>query len=123
MFLIRDRGGQFTDAFDAVFVEAGLRVIKSPPQAPKANVHCERLIGTLRRELLDSTLILNEHHLRRTLTRYLAHYNTARPHLGIGQLSPSQAETGPPSPIDLADHGVHRKAIFGGLINEYRIAS
>ncbi|MEV1168878.1 hypothetical protein [Nonomuraea sp. NPDC049784] len=43
-------------------------------------------------------LILNEHHLRRTLTRYLAHYNTARPHRGIEQLSPSQAETGPPTP-------------------------
>jgi hypothetical protein len=77
-FLIRDRGGQFTDAFDAVFADAGLRVIKSPPQAPKANAHCERIIGTLRRELLDSMLVLNEHHLRRTLTRYLEHYNTAR---------------------------------------------
>ncbi|WP_223189655.1 hypothetical protein [Nonomuraea terrae] len=38
-FVIRDRGGPFTDAFDAVFVDAGLRVIKSPPQAPKANAH------------------------------------------------------------------------------------
>ncbi|WP_455432717.1 integrase core domain-containing protein [Streptosporangium soli] len=123
-FLIRARGGQFTDAFDTVFADAGLRVIKSPPQAPKANAHCERIIGTLRRELLDRVLILNEQHLRRTLTRYLAHYNTARPHRGMGQLSPSQAETtSPPTPIDLADHRVHRRAILGGLINEYRIAS
>ncbi|MEU7004999.1 integrase core domain-containing protein [Nonomuraea sp. NPDC046570] len=122
-FLIRDRGGQFTDAFDAVFVDAGLRVIKSPPQAPKANAHCERIIGTLRRELLDSTLILNERHLRRTLTRYLEHYNTARPHRGIRQLAPSQAETRPPTPIDLANHRVHGRSILGGLINEYRIAS
>lgn len=58
-FLIRDRAGQFTDAFDTVLADAGLRVIKSPPQAPKANAHCERMIGTLRRELLDRTLILN----------------------------------------------------------------
>ncbi|MGN9788526.1 integrase core domain-containing protein [Nonomuraea sp. ZG12] len=122
-FLIRDRGGQFTDAFDAVFADAGLRVINSSPQAPKANAHCERIIGTVRRELLDSMLILNEHHLRRTLTRYLEHYNTARPHRGIGQLSPSQAETSPPTPIDLADHRVHRTAILGDLINEYQIAS
>ncbi|MEU0568588.1 integrase core domain-containing protein [Nonomuraea sp. NPDC005983] len=122
-FLIRDRGGQFTDAFDAVFADAGLRVIKSPPQAPKANADCERIIGTLRRDLLDRMLILNERHLRRTLTRYLEHYNTARPHRGIGQLSPSQAETGPPTPNDLADHRVHRRSILGGLINEYQIAS
>jgi hypothetical protein len=97
-FLIRDRGGQFTDAFDAVFADAGLRVIKSPPQAPQANARCERLIGTLRREFLDRMLIRNEHHLRRTLTRYLERYNTARPHRGIGQLSPSQAETRLPTP-------------------------
>ncbi|MDP4511556.1 integrase core domain-containing protein [Nonomuraea turcica] len=67
-------------------------------------------------------LILNEHHLRRALTRYLGHYNTARPHRGIGQLCPSQAETGPPTPIDLARHEVHRRAVLGGLINEYQIA-
>ncbi|MFD7180077.1 hypothetical protein ACFV90_08680 [Streptomyces sp. NPDC059904] len=49
-FLIRDHGGQFTDAFDAVCADVGLRVLKSPPPAPKANAHCERFIGTLRRE-------------------------------------------------------------------------
>ncbi|WP_327090387.1 transposase [Nonomuraea sp. NBC_01738] len=122
-FLIRDRAGQFTDAFDTVFADAGLRVLKSPSQAPKANAHCERMIGTLRRELLDRMLILNEWHLRRTLTRYLEHYNRAWPHRGLGQLSPSQAETGPPSPVDLASHRVHRRTILGGLVNEYQIAS
>jgi len=64
-FLIRDRGGQFTDPFDAVFESCGPRVLKSPPQAPRANAICERMIGTLRRELLDKTLILHEQHARR----------------------------------------------------------
>ncbi|WUH90431.1 integrase core domain-containing protein [Streptomyces sp. NBC_00433] len=122
-FLIRDRGSQFTDAFDAVLTDAGLRVLKSPPQTPKANAHCERFIGTLRRELLDQTLILNERHLRRTLTSYLEHYNEHRPHRALSQLCPSQAETRPPRPIDLAEHQVHRTAVLGGLINEYQIAS
>jgi len=44
---------------------------------------CERVIGTLRRELLDRLLIVNEHHLRRVLTEYLRHYDTARPFLGV----------------------------------------
>ncbi|WP_433445547.1 integrase core domain-containing protein [Nonomuraea sp. CA-141351] len=74
-----------------VFADAGLRVLKSPPQAPKANAHCERMIDTLRRDLLDRTLILHEQHLRRTLSRYLEHYNTARPHRGIGQLCQSSS--------------------------------
>ncbi|MET8049725.1 integrase core domain-containing protein [Streptosporangium sp. NPDC005286] len=122
-FLIRDRAGQVTGSFDAAFADAGLRVLTSPPQAPKANAHCERIIGTLRREVLDRMLILNQKHLRRTLTRYLQHHNTARPHRSIGQLPPSQAETGPPNPTDLANHRVHRRAILGGLINEYQVAS
>ncbi|MET9248813.1 integrase core domain-containing protein [Nonomuraea sp. NPDC003709] len=67
--------------------------------------------------------MLNERHLRRILTQYLEHYNTARPHRGLGQLCPSQAETGPPSPVDLAAHRVHRRTILGGLINKYRITS
>src|SRR5207237_9008953 len=46
-FLIRDRAGQFTSSFDAVFTAEGIRVLASPPQAPKANAICERIIGTL----------------------------------------------------------------------------
>ncbi|MFE7243476.1 integrase core domain-containing protein [Streptomyces sp. NPDC057580] len=123
-FLIRDRGSQFTDTFDAVFTDSGPCVLKSPPQAPKANAHCERFIGTLRRELLDRTLILNDRHLRRTLTRYLEHYNEHRPHRALSQLCPSQAEARPPRPVDLAKRRrVHRTTVLGGLINEYQIAS
>ncbi|MGI5508688.1 integrase core domain-containing protein [Streptomyces sp. CA-106131] len=122
-FLIRDRGGQFTDTFDAVLADVGLRVLKGPPHVPKANAHCERFIGTLRREFLDRTLILNERHLRRTLTRYLEHYNGHRPHCALSQLCPPQVEAGPPRPIDLAEHRIHRTAVLGGLIKEYEMAS
>jgi transposase InsO family protein len=121
-FLIRDRAGQFTDSFDAVFRAEGVRILPSPPQAPRSNAVCERMIGTLRRELLDRVLIVNEHHLRRVLTDYLIHYNTARPHRALGQLPPIQAHT-QPSEIDLAEHQVHRRQILGGLINEYQIAA
>ena len=76
-FLVRDRAGQFTAPFDAVFQAEGIRILASPPQAPRANAICERMIGTLRRELFDRLLIVNEHHLRQVLTEYLRHYNTA----------------------------------------------
>jgi hypothetical protein len=45
-FLIRDRAGQFTSSFDAVLTAEGIRVLASPPQAPRANAICERMIGT-----------------------------------------------------------------------------
>jgi hypothetical protein len=62
-FLIRDRGSNFTRSFDAVFQATGTTIVRTAVQAPRMNAICERLIGTLRRELLDRTLILNQAHL------------------------------------------------------------
>jgi len=121
--LIRDRAGQFTGSFDAVFTADDIRILASSPQAPRANAICERIIGTLRRELFDRLLIVNEHHLRQVLTEYLRYYNTARPHRALGQLTPAQADTRPPEPVNLADHRVRRKQVLGGLTHEYYIAA
>jgi putative transposase len=121
-FLIRDRAGQFTSSFDAVFTAEGIRILASPPRAPRGNAVCERMIGTLRRELFDRLLIVNEHHLRRVMAEYLLHYNTSRPHRTLGQLPPAQAHARPPQ-IDLAEHRVRRKQLLGGLTHEYQIAA
>ena len=67
-FLIRDRGSNFTASFDAVFQAAGATILRTAVQAPRMNATCERLVGTLRRELLDRMLILGEAHLRAVLT-------------------------------------------------------
>jgi transposase len=123
-FLIRDRAGQFTDSFDAVFTAVGIRILTSPPQAPRANAICERLIGTLRRELLDRVLIISEQHLRAVLTEYQAHYNTARPRQGIAQRVPdgeSDALRGTVTDVDTRQ--IHRKPVLRGLINEYTHAA
>ena len=105
-----------------MFTAAGI-ILASPPQAPRANAICERIIGTLRRELFDRLLIVNEHHLRWVLTEYLRHYNTARPHRALSQLTPAQADTEPPEPINLAEYQIRRKQILGGLTREYQIAA
>jgi hypothetical protein len=52
----QDRAGQFTGSFDAVFAVEGIRILASPLQAPRANAMCDRIIGSLRRELLDQML-------------------------------------------------------------------
>jgi len=62
-----------------------------------------------RRELLDRLLIVNEQHLHKVLTQYLQHYNTARPSPSLGQLTPAQAGTCPPEPVNLAEHRIRRK--------------
>ncbi|HZM82791.1 MAG TPA: hypothetical protein VFC19_44310 [Candidatus Limnocylindrales bacterium] len=66
-YLIRDRGGQFTDMFDAVFTAAGIEVVKTPPRCPRANAYAERWVRTLRCELSDRMLIFGQRHLRHVL--------------------------------------------------------
>ena len=75
-FLIRDRGSNFTASFDAVFQASGTRILRTAVRAPRMNAICERLVGTLRRELLDRVLIISERHLQAVLTEYQAHDNT-----------------------------------------------
>ena len=81
------------------------------------------MIGTLRRELLDRVLAVNEHHPRRILTTYLHHFNAARPHRTLAQLAPAQAETQLPPVINLTDHQVRRRPILGGLTSEYQVTA
>ncbi len=90
-FLIRDRDSKFTARFDAVFAAERIRVINSPPQAPKADAICERMVGTLRREILDRILIVNTQHLLGMLgmlDAYARHYNQHRPHQSRRQRPP-----------------------------------
>jgi len=123
-FLIRDRGSNFTSSFDAVFQAAGTRILRTAVQAPRMNATCERLVGTLRRELLDRMLILGERHLRSVLAEYHAHYSTARPHQGIAQRVPdSEHDGGHPTVADLDRERIHRKPVLSGLINEYTRAA
>jgi transposase InsO family protein len=119
-FLIRDRGSNFTASFDAVFEATGARILRTAVQAPRMNAICERLVGTLRRELLDRVLILGEAHLRAVLTDYQAHYNTARPHQGIAQRVPDdEPDVHPATVTDIGTRQIRRKPVLNGLINEY----
>ena len=68
---VRDRAGQFTASFDEIFDTEGIRVARTPPRTPVANCYIERWIGSLRRELLDRTIIWNENQLRRLVVGYL----------------------------------------------------
>jgi len=114
-FLIRDRDSKFTAVFDEVFKTEGIRVLLSAPQAPRMNAIMERWVGSVRRELLDRILIMNERHLCKVLAEYEAHFNTCRPHRALNQASPLRAL---PDPVD-ADIRVTRRDRLGGLLHEY----
>ncbi|MDL4819306.1 integrase core domain-containing protein [Actinomadura opuntiae] len=124
LFLIHDRDPLFTTAFAEVFKADGLRIITTLPRARRMNAICERVIGTLRRELLDRTLLLGERHQTMVLSEYLIHYNRHRPHQSRQQ-RPPDIETQPtrdaPGPVDL--RRIRRKCVVKGMISEYHHAA
>jgi len=120
-FLLRDRDTKFTAAFDAVLGDAGIRILRSPIRAPRANAIMERWIGGCRRELTDRTLIWNQQHLLRVLRDYETHHNSHRPHRALGQAAPLKPL--PAAVTDLDNLRLRRHRIVSGVINEYTLAS
>ena len=117
-FLVRDRAGQFAASFDAVLADAGIDVVRTPPQCPRANCFAERFVLTVRTEVTDRMLIFGERHLRQVLAAYAAHYNSRRPHRAL-QLRPPRPEGLIPEPV----YGkIRRRPILDGLI-EYEPAA
>jgi putative transposase len=120
-FLIRDRDAKYASAFDEIFLTEGMRIVRTPIKAPRANAFAERFVGTLRRECLDRILILGRGHLESLLRAYLAHYDKHRPHRAL--------DMNPPAGRHLsADHDdfpsrVSRRDILGGVIHEYKCAA
>ncbi|MET8630565.1 integrase core domain-containing protein [Kitasatospora sp. NPDC004669] len=118
-FPIRDRHAKYTASFDAVFEAEDVDVIKTPPRAPRANAHCERVITTLRHEVLDHLLTWNETHTGQALDAYARHYNHHHPHQARGQLPPLAQAHPMPVPTPTA-HRLLRTRVLDGVINEYR---
>jgi len=117
-FMIRDRGSNFTAAFDAVLAGAGIRTVLCNTQTPHMNAIAERWIGGCRREFLDRTLIWNQAHLLRILREYETHHNQHRPHRSLDAAAPLKPL---PELVDLDQYRVRRQARIGGLISEYRL--
>jgi putative transposase len=119
-FMIRDRGSNFTAAFDSVLADAGIRTVLCNVRTPRMNAIAERWIGGCRRELLDRTLIWNQSHLQQILRDYENHHNQHRLHRSLHAAAPLKPL---PEPVDLEQYRVRRHARVGGLINEYRLVA
>ncbi|GAA0985612.1 integrase core domain-containing protein [Acrocarpospora macrocephala] len=117
-FLIRDRDAKYTAAFDTVFTAIGMRTIRTPVRAPRANAIAERWILSVRHECLDRILITGPRHLHAVLTEYIDHHNGHRPHRSLNQTPPNGRVSCPPV-TDLDTAGVLRRDRLGGLIHEY----
>jgi len=125
-YLIHDRASNFNGQVDNTIKSFGMHPLKTPYRAPRANAHCERLVGTIRRDCLDYLIPLSQNHLRRILNEYAAYYNHHRPHSSLGPGIPDPAKGLPVEPQ--ADP--HRlpegteavsTPVLGGLHHTYRL--
>jgi hypothetical protein len=123
-FLLHHRHKTFSASLDEQVENWAIHVLRSPVRRPTANAHCERLIGTIRRECLDYIIPLDSAHLRRILREWVRHYNTGRPHRSLGSGIPdgihrneptSSSTSGFPSP-----QRVVGKPILRGLHHEHQ---
>ncbi len=124
-FVIHDRDSIFSSALDNSLKDFGVRPIRLPVRAPKANAYCERLVGTIRRECLDYLIPINDRHLRLIMKEFVVHYNRGRPHSALGPGIPEPIQASVPASVHRhklpAGYRVASKPVLGGLHHEYRL--
>jgi transposase InsO family protein len=122
-FVIHDRDSIFSRELDKEVSAMGVRVLRTPVRAPKANSVCERFGGTLRRECLDFLIPFNERHLKFVLKAWIAHFNHGRPHMSLGPGIPAPLRPPPSESVHRhsipVGHSLRSVAILGGLHHEY----
>ena len=117
-YLIRDNDSKFGPCFARVAKTSTIKILKTPVHAPRANAVCERFLRNVRQECLDHLFIFDEKQLQRVLNAYVAYFNQARPHQGIGQQIPHSSG----SSLATAHKGTKVVAvpILAGLHHDYR---
>jgi putative transposase len=122
-FLIHDRDSKFSDGFNHIFSSERVTVIRTPIQAPNANAHAERGVGSVRRECLDRLLIFTRGQLEHVLRVYACHYNRHRPHRSLALRPPERAGAKPGPRRAPPYPQLMRRDLLGGLIHEYEDAA
>ena len=114
--LLQDQDTKFTAALDEVFKGEGKKVARLPFRSPNLNAFAERFVQSIKHECLDQFVVIGERHLEHLVREYEDHYNTVRPHQGLGNrpIGVIPLETGPPSAA-----GIRCEARLGGLLRHY----
>ncbi|WP_327660231.1 MULTISPECIES: integrase core domain-containing protein [unclassified Streptomyces] len=122
-YLIRDQDAKYPAHFDEILCTAGTEIVHTSVRIPRMNTLMERWVQTCRHELLDRTLIWNEHHLRHALREFELHYNLHRPHQAQQQAAPLHAVPEPLIRTQTTRQKVRRRDRLGGILHEYQHAS
>jgi transposase InsO family protein len=111
-YIVRDRDCAYGEVFTRRLRATGIRDRPTAPRSPWQNAYAERLISSIRRELLDHVIVLGEAHLRQLLRSYLTYYNEARTHLSLNKDAPVRRQNESIGQIVAKPH-------LGGLHHRY----
>ena len=115
-YLIHDRDRVWGADLGGRTSGLGIKSLRTPIQAPRANSIAERWVRTVRRECLDHLIPLSERHLRAILTEFVHYYNHDRPHRSLGLQ--------PPAPRPQRRYGgITVRPVLGGLHHVYQRAA
>ncbi len=114
-FFLRDRDRKYPDKLNDFWKASGVRCLKSPPRAPKANAFVEAFIGSLKRECLNRFVCFSKDQLDYIVRTWDKHYNTERPHRGSG--IDNNVLDRPFQPLTRGT--IRRKQQLGGIISSY----
>jgi transposase InsO family protein len=113
-FLIHDRDPLFTTKFRDTLKAGGIRRLKMPKWSPNLNAVAEAFVAGIRREVLNRMIFFGERHVRHVIEQYAEHYNTERPHQGMGNRRLTEPAEPPPAVGE-----VHCRERLGGLLKSY----
>jgi putative transposase len=122
LILQRDQDTKYVQSFDDVFTGEGRTIKKTPIKSPNLQAFVERVIQTLKHEVLNGFCVINERHLDHILKIGADWYNHRRGHSGRGHLPPVRDEDEPPR-VDLAKHKLVCHTELGGHLKSYRAAA
>jgi len=82
-YMLRDRDSICGACSCGRLRNVGIKEVVIAPRSPWQAPHAERAIGSIRRGCLDHVLVLDEGHLKKNLSRYLACYHAFRTHRSL----------------------------------------
>ncbi len=119
--LTRDSDTKFGKAFDEALKGQGITPVRLPHCSPNLNAHAERFIQTLQNECLNRFIVMGSGHINHLTSEYLQHYNTERPHSGIGYRVPGWKDR--PLRLPNRDGEVRCRTRLGGVLRNYERAA
>jgi len=116
-YLIRDGDTKFTEKFDEVFKSEGIKVKKLPFRSPNLNAFAERYVQSIKSECINHFVVFGERHLEHLIREYERHYNTVRPHQGLGNVTIPAPPPATEVPLDPSE--IECDSRLGGLLRHY----